>query len=178
MKPLPTRFTLADAEAAEQEWGCNCGPAALAAILGLTLDEVRPAIPKFEERGYTSPRMMKTALDQVDAGGFRYRWNRMGGQKVMPDYGLVRVQWEGPWTRPGAHWTERLRHTHWIGCCLGSTGYGIFDVNCMNNGSGWASRENWESVIVPFLIRETAPAEASGSWHITHTVQIELGGMA
>ena len=32
-----TRFTLADVEGANATWGCNCGPAALAAICGLTL---------------------------------------------------------------------------------------------------------------------------------------------
>lgn len=36
------RFTLEDAQRASQEWGANCGPGAIAAIMGMTLDEVRP----------------------------------------------------------------------------------------------------------------------------------------
>lgn len=33
------RFTAADLERAHAEWSCSCGPAALAAICGLTLDD-------------------------------------------------------------------------------------------------------------------------------------------
>src|ERR1039458_9904066 len=36
------RFTLADAVRAGDEWGFNCGPAAIAAMNGLTIEELRP----------------------------------------------------------------------------------------------------------------------------------------
>ena len=38
----PPRFSLSDAERVQDEWGANCGPGAVAAICGLTLDELRP----------------------------------------------------------------------------------------------------------------------------------------
>ena len=47
-RPTAPRFTLSDAERAYDDWGCNCGPAALAAICGMTLVPVytnAPAIP-------------------------------------------------------------------------------------------------------------------------------------
>ena len=37
-----TPFTEEDAYRAYNEWGANCGPGAVAAIMGMSLDEVRP----------------------------------------------------------------------------------------------------------------------------------------
>jgi hypothetical protein len=42
----PVRFTLDEAQAAADTWGMNCGPGAIAAVLGLTLDELRPGHAK------------------------------------------------------------------------------------------------------------------------------------
>ena len=36
---MTPRFTLDDAERAWRDWGCNCGPGALAATMGMTLDD-------------------------------------------------------------------------------------------------------------------------------------------
>lgn len=36
------RFSLEDAQRAAETWGANCGPGALAAVLGLSLDAVHP----------------------------------------------------------------------------------------------------------------------------------------
>ena len=44
---------------------------------------------------------------------------------------------------PNAHWVARQRHSHWIGGRTGKQSYGIFDVNCMNNGTGWCKKEDW-----------------------------------
>lgn len=54
------RFTLADLERANDAWGANCGPASLAAICGLTLDEARAHFPDFP--GYTNQLTMFSAL--------------------------------------------------------------------------------------------------------------------
>lgn len=51
-----------DIERAADQWGLNCGPAALCTMLSLPPDRVRTAIPDFEKKGYTSPTMMKQAL--------------------------------------------------------------------------------------------------------------------
>lgn len=40
--PTAARFTVEEAEGAGKVWGANCGPGAIAGILGMTLDEVRP----------------------------------------------------------------------------------------------------------------------------------------
>jgi hypothetical protein len=54
-------FTQNDAVAAFNAWHCNCGPAALAASLGLTLDQVKPAVMSvgFADKHYVNPTMMR-----------------------------------------------------------------------------------------------------------------------
>jgi len=63
---ITLRFDQRDFEQANAEWGCNCGPSALAAALGITLDRAHELIPEFDDRRYTSPRMMKDALQLAD----------------------------------------------------------------------------------------------------------------
>ena len=52
------RFTLEDAERAGDEWGLNCGPAAIAAMNGLTLEELRPHLGDFEQKRYTNRHLV------------------------------------------------------------------------------------------------------------------------
>lgn len=162
-------ITSEDAERAWKEWGCNCGPAALAAIMGMTLDEVRPHMGDFERKRYTNPTLMWESLDRVGA-----RWKNHGCRCDWPVHGLCRVQWEGPWTAPGVPARAAYRHTHWIAVKhpVGSSDVGIFDVNCTNNGTGWVCENDWRNQVVPWLLRECVP-RASGCWHVTHHVEVE-----
>jgi hypothetical protein len=171
---MKTKFTLVDAERASGEWGANCGPGALAAVLGITLDEVRPHMGDFERKHYTNPTLMFDALRSL---GVTYK-SRKGpnpgaGCWDWPIFGLCRIQWEGPWTKPGVPIRARYRHTHWIGVShpLHSTSTGIFDINCINNGSGWVSLGEWRNLVVPWLLKECVP-RADGKWHVTHSIDI------
>lgn len=158
-----TRFTYLDAERAFHDWGCNCGPAALAAICELTLDEVRPHVPGFAERRYTNAPMMMFALRSL---GRRFAKARA----QWPRFGLVRVQWEGPWTQPGVPIAARYRYTHWIGTKLGHESRGVFDVNCMANETGWVDYEAWCAEVAPLLA--AGYPRASGAWHVTHGLEV------
>jgi hypothetical protein len=174
------RFTLADLEAANAAWFCNCGPSALAAIMGLTLDEVRVHMPTFEDKGYTNPTMMFDALRSI---GVRWSWTSVNVAEqppTWPRYGIVRIQWEGPWTGPGVPIAARCRFTHWVGACRGQPlcatarsdhDVGIWDVNALAKGTGWATLPNWRSVLVPHLTADIKLA--SGGWHITHAIEVE-----
>jgi hypothetical protein len=167
------RFTEADADRACDEWGSNCGPAALAVVAGLTLDEVRPHLGDFEAKRYTNPTLMLDSLRRLNL-------SRMGCCKcgdenhcvAWPSFGLARIQWEGPWTQPGVPIRARYRYTHWVASCLGRAGdVGIFDVNCLNNGSGWVSLADWSSIVVPHILK--LYQRASGRWHITHSIEVK-----
>lgn len=164
------RFNLADAERAHDEWGANCGPGALAAILGMTLDEVRPHMGDFERKRYTNPTLMFDALDAAGASWRRVDRDRPPG--YWPRWGLARIQWEGPWTAPGVPMRVRYRHTHWVGSALVNGRTGVFDINCINNGSGWVSSPEWRDIVVPYILKECVP-RADGRWHITHAIEVD-----
>lgn len=162
-KPL---FSLTDADRAYDEWGANCGPGALVAIMAMTLDEIAPIMfaAGFAERHYTNPSMMNDALRRIGRP-----WRKIGA--LWPQYGLVRIQWEGPWTGPNVPMRARYRYTHWIGAAIVNGEIGIFDINCINNGSGWVSLEDWETIAVPYLT--ALHSRASGRWHITHAIEVQ-----
>lgn len=170
-RPQPARFTAADADAAFDAWGANCGPGALAIMLGLTLDEVRPHMGDFESKGYTNPTLMYAALDSLGEPYLKVRKRRGEPECDWPGYGLVRVQWHGPWMAPEVPGRARYRYTHWIGTALIGGERGVCDINCINNGAGWVTLADWERVIVPHLTTEIPRAD--GGW--SRAGAIELG---
>lgn len=166
VEPYDYSFNEAELHAASESWGCNCGPAALAAILGVKLDVARVAIPNFEERRYTTPTMMQKALEALNVPFIKL-------EKLPPpesgllNYGLVRVQWEGPWLNPGVPAIYAYRYTHWIAAIQGKNGRFVFDVN-----SGWESFRMWEASTA----REIAALykKATGKFRFTHRWNLEL----
>ena len=174
---VSARFTLDDAQRARDEWNFNCGPAALAVVSGLTLQDLRPQMGDFESKGYTNPTLMFDCLNRL---GINWKprkargptgWHS-DGLHVWPRFGLCRVQWEGPWTAPGVPIRVRYRHTHWI--AVDSTIEGeepnVFDVNCMCVG-GWVPLSEWRHSVVPWLLKQCVP-RANGAWHLTHVIEI------
>lgn len=165
-EPLPLRFSAADQARAYDSWGSNCGPGAIAGVLGLTLDELRPFLGDFEAKRYTNPTLMWGTLNEL-----RVEWQLAKPPLTWPAYGLARIQWQGPWTERGVSPRAAYRHTHWVGACVRAPGdVGIFDINCMESG-GWVALADWSDKVVPWLLKETTP-RASGRWHITHAVEI------
>lgn len=164
MKP---RFTADDAQRAYDAWGSNCGPGALAAIAGLTLEEVRPHLQGFDAKRYTNPTMMFGALDSIGRP-----WSKVATPITWPCWGLVRVQWHGPWMRPGVPMRARYRHTHWVGACSSPGTIAVFDINAIGNGSGWCSLKDWGEILVPWLLKECVP-RADGDWTLTHAIEVE-----
>lgn len=166
---LLPRFTADDQERAYDEWGANCGPGAIAAITGHTLDEVRPYMGDFEQKRYTNPTLMWGTLERLSV-----RWRKLPAPLTWPEWGLARVQWHGPWTAPGVPARVAYRHTHWVGACSRPGNIGIFDINAIGNGTGWCSLKDWAEIIVPHILRECEP-KADGTWTLTHAVEIMQG---
>ena len=169
------RFTLEDAQRAADEWRFNCGPAALAMVSGLTPEELRPHMGDFEQKGYTNPTLMFECLNRL---GIQWKPIKpyaklpmLDGLDSWPKFGLLRIQWEGPWTAPGVPIPARYRHTHWIGACRveGEEPY-VFDVNCMCVG-GWVLFTEWSGSVVPWLLKQCEP-KADGGWHLTHSIEV------
>ncbi len=162
MKPEPAKFTVDEVNSCD--WGVNCGPGALAAILDLTLDQVRPHMGNFEKKHYTNIKLMYSALKSL---GIRYR---IIGE-LYPMHGLARIQWCGPWTEPKIDPRARLRHSHWIGIHSSSEdGVWIFDINCICVG-GWVSYDEWQTKVRPWLLKQVE-SKADGNWYPTHILEL------
>jgi hypothetical protein len=167
-----TPFTLADAQAAADAWGANCGPGALAAVLGLSLDAVHPHLENFDQKRYTNPAMMRGALRSLKVD---HDW-KVGRFGLFPRYGLARVQWEGPWTAPGVPVAAAYRHTHWVGSAMPDRSVSdphdvnIFDINAICVG-GWIDLPEWSTQLVPWLLKQCEP-KATGGWWLTHVVEV------
>lgn len=165
------RFTPADLERANSEWGCNCGPASFAAICGLTLEETHVHFSDFA--GWCAPSTMHAALSRRAP---LLDWSRVSG---WPRYGLALIQFEGPWTEPNPareRWLriERAKRTHWIGVAR-QDGFGpaVWDINALGRGSdrdGWVWLAEWERDLVPILTADIK--RASGGWHITYAIEV------
>lgn len=153
-------FALVDVDQAHAEWGCNCGPAALAACLGWTLTAVRPTLVNFEGRGYLNPWSMSAS---INSAGFRHAdADRM---LLWPRHGLVRVQFGGPWTAPGASPRWAATHTHWIATKAHEGAWWVYDVN-----AGWLTAPAWTEEIIPRLT--AAIPRADGRWETTHRWEV------
>ena len=167
----PVRFSLDDAQSAAGGL-FNCGPAALCAVADLLPDEAVSHLRGFDRKGYTNPSMMQQALGELGIKFERvYECLGLGVARspIYPSFGLVRVQWAGPWTKPGVPVVARYRHTHWIAASDDMR----FDINAMCVG-GWLPRAEWETQLVPWLLKECEP-KATGEWWPTHCWQITPG---
>jgi hypothetical protein len=162
------RFTLEEAQKAGDEWRFNCGPGALCAVLDMTPSEIRPLLGDFESKGYTNPTLMTDTLTRAGAKyQLVYRNDEPFGSFPPLQLGLMRVQWSGPWTRPGVPMRVRYRYTHWIAARGGSKE--IFDINAMCAG-GWLQRNEWVLQLAPWLRKELYP-KSNGMW-ITHALEV------
>lgn len=147
----PLKFNADDLLQAHVSWGCNCGPAALAACLGLTLNDVKGSLGRFRQLGYMNREMMFEAVVKL---GFRCEANLMEGDQDgidrYPEHGLCLVQFSGPWMHGAAaspKWAKL--HTHWIACKKRPNEPAwIFDVN-----SAWLPIEKWQQETIPALLR-------------------------
>ena len=99
-------------DAANDAWGCNCGPSALAAALDIDAPDVRAAVcenGKF--RGYMGVLAMRKAIPLV--GSIRHEWSRPDSSVVntIDAPAIVLIQFGGPWMRdPRA----AAKHRHFV----------------------------------------------------------------
>lgn len=152
-------FTEADSDAANGEWQANCGPHSLAAALALDLPTARTLMPEFESKGYTNPTMMKAALDRA---GINYVVTK--GLKTLDlCEGISRVQWEGPWLKPGVPVGAAYYHTHWIASACDQ-------VLCTCTAIDWFPAVAWRK----HLETVCAGIPRCTGWHITHHYAFEV----
>lgn len=154
-------FVPADVDEANASWTANCGPCALAALLGLPVASVRQAFSWYPERPWCSPTQMLSALSAM--GHRAALQQHKTGDRAFVD-GLAYVQFTGPWTsaRASARWA--YRHTHWVAVAHG--GHLVYDANT----DRWASAAWWSRCVVPVLLEDTPRAD--GGWWVRTTVRV------
>lgn len=156
-------YTPPDVADAHELWGANCGPAALAAILGQPVMTMRPFLADFATRPFMTPTQLSAALRAAQQP-FRVRRHL---SEARPQYGLLFVQWEGPWTQPGVPVRAAYTHTHWVGVAwTADQGQMLYDVNAGDDArwGGWCAARTWALHIVP-AICEGIPG-ADGGWFV------------
>lgn len=151
---LPT-----DVLAEYESWGANCGPGAIAAVLGLDVKDVRRLVQPF--RGFMNPTEVMRAF-------------RTAGRKPEKidrprTAGLAYVQWKGPWEKGGAR--ACYAHTHWIAYRVYSPSrVDFYDVNAGKAGD-WLWEKHWSERVAPKLYPKRCTGHDFKLW-------IEIGGEA
>lgn len=146
----PLLYTRAESEAAHREWRANCGPHALAAALGKSLEQIRRSIAF---KGWMNPTMIGEALR---ACGQLYMLTK-GLRTTELCNGINRVQWEGPWLDAGRPPAAAYAHTHWVAHFNGW----VLCAACAP--AEWLPISAWKAIVAA----EYEP------WHITHHYQFE-----
>lgn len=150
-----------DLEEAAEQWGANCGPGAIAALVERPLAIVLSAMPDFIDRGYTNPTHATRALDALG-------WNHARRDR-FEGHGLAFVQWCGPWDI-GANARWAYRHTHWLAYHeCGNGEVAVYDVN-NGQGGGWCWYDQWVAELAPHLLPKRATGhrirQYIGAWPV------------
>lgn len=165
-------LTAEESEVAYREWGANCGPNALAFILGIPVDETRQLFPD-PFPGFVNPTQMGEAIKKYAVAGkcdLAVQTERIDSVDKM--FGLVpavvRIQWGGPWCGHTVPKKAAYRYTHYVGTFMpgSQTSCFVYDVN----GGGAMNAYDWEKIVVPKII-QTMP-RADGEWWPTHIWRI------
>ena len=161
-------FNVDQAQAAGDAWRFNCGPGALCAVLQVAPEEIRPHLGDFENKGYLNPMLMYQILHGL---GLKYKNQRLDSvtcpKPEWPEFGLIRIQWDGPWCAEGVPMKARYRHTHWVAVFKQL----VFDVNATCVG-GWLPYTEWADQLVPWLLKQCEP-KANGKWWPTHCLALD-----
>ena len=166
--PKPMLFYNPDDVAeAHDAWGANCGPAALAAILHRPVMQVARYFPDFPEKPWTTPTKMTDAMMQAGIKSY-------GTVESWPVYGLVFIQFEGPWEKPGVPPGAAYRHTHWVAALDDGNKHDpkerwIWDVNNDN----WTEFWRWEEGTLAALLKHH---KRSTGWRIRRAFEVSLWG--
>lgn len=148
-----------DLDEAVKNWDANCGPIALAAIIGEKMAVVKKHLLRWNRRKpYMNPSDMKASLLSM---GKPFALFKDTKKTLLPKHGLAFIQWCGPWE---SHAFAAYGHTHWVASDQGE----VFDIN--NEYEPWLSKADWEKDTVPRII--AAHARAAGGWYVRSGLEL------
>ena len=146
--------------------GANCGPGAIAGMVGSTPAYVAKMMsPKLQKIKGTTETMLRDTLTDLGVS-----WHDTTPGWV--EYGIVRIQFDGAWmhsSNPFAKYYE----SHWIGVCSHVPKKPVvFDINAIKMG-GWTSLRDWTQHVLPRLL-PPLDAGGTGGWFISDALEITL----
>lgn len=144
----------------------------------MTPNEIRPHLLDFESKGYTNPTLMYDVLKGL---GVEYQTTYRGDHPLRGcelEFGLMRIQYGGPWTKPGVPMRARYRQTHWVAVA----GEYVFDINGIHRPGyagvdvgwlhgAWLPNQVWSKQLMPWLMKECCP-KSDGTFWPTHGIEI------
>ncbi len=135
MIPPKLMFTNADSSRAHREWGANCGPHALAAAIGFTLDQVRGCIP-----AHCRGKGMKGAdMEAALTAARKECWLKHGLRTNKLCEGINSIVWPKRWLAAGIP-LGTAGDYHFI-AHFGGFVYCTALPPSMREGEGWVSYE-------------------------------------
>lgn len=150
----------ADVDEQHELWGANCGPCALAALLGRPVAAVRELVQPW--KGYMHAGDLQEAVTRAQHRSSRRDFRQHG--RVWPLRGLAVIQIDGPWCllkNPRAAYT----HTHTVAVDHMGAYRRIYD----GNANQWLHEADWQREIMDELVRETKRATG---WWIRTTLEV------
>jgi hypothetical protein len=155
-----------DVDEQHELWGANCGPTALAALLGRPVAAVRSIVEQVQGGrflGYMNATHLENAVRAAGLAAIRTN-NGLRGRVIWPERrGLVVLQIDGPWCEMGVNPRARFRYTHTVASSHG--GAMIYD----GNADKWRRRENWEREVMAFLVQDQKRATG---WYTSSVIEV------
>lgn len=168
-----------DLDLASSTWGANCGPGALAALLGREVWTTRALFPHFPEKAWVNLTQMLAAVAAVPISHRREQLPKPGNPEATGPFpfplarkALAQIQWTGKWTLPGADPRQAPRHSHWTAVATVPAGTFVYDVNVNWDGplpGGWLLVEHWEKQIAPMMMAEK---KGRTGWYVKDLIHI------
>ena len=131
MSTPPIRFDRSEYCAANLQWGCNCVPVALAAILGLRLSEVRRFVPEVESGKGVAVNKIPSVLDRAQV-----RWRARGGERF--NHGLAVIRFDD--VPDPCH-------------CVAVSDGKLLDTTSVTAGKNWCDVKQWERKMLPHVAK-------------------------
>lgn len=132
----------------------HCGPCAVAALLGVTIQQVK-----------ASGTLLYKSMNLTEARGAVERFGRrLDKVKAPVTAGVAHVMWDDPWTTAGPR--VAYRYSHWITYRKVGEALAFYDVNSGEAG-GWSTLVEWERDVRPMLL----PRRGTG-WHINAYLEL------
>ncbi len=159
-------FAPPDIEQQNAVWGANCGPGALAALMGIKVADVRPFVEHAQGGAFSGYMHAGHLMTVLTSAGYspRRRNNKVVGAVLWPaQMGLAVLQLDGRWLGDGVPFPVRFKYTHTVASAEG--GALIFDANA----GEWLPFVTWNRQVMSDVVHRQKGATG---WHTSTVIDV------